>query len=174
MHGYTVMSHNIFIIKNNSGSGVPVSSGEKSCIITIKLSQVDVVQYNHCMCSGFQKCNFMSYFAGSLPAATPYTGQVPIWLRTRLAKPSLAIRTSVNCPKWTPCVAGCINCINCSGGGFYYVGVRDVVPFSNSSPFPFFLVFEQFILLQSFLSANPIRSNTNYARTHFYSIIMLY
>lgn len=106
-------------------------------------SQVGVVQYNRCALV-FRNVIFMFYFIGSLPAVTPYTGQVPIWLRTRLAKPSLAIRTSVNCPKWMQCVAGCINCINCSSGGFYYIGVRDV-QFSNSSLFPF-LAMQQFII----------------------------
>lgn len=88
------------------------SSAKLLLFLSTFRSHVDVVQYITILqCSGFQKCNFMFYFAGSSPAATPYTGLVPIWLRTRLAKPSLAIRTSANCPKWTPCAAGCINCI---------------------------------------------------------------
>lgn len=71
------------------------------------------------MHSRFQPCNFVFYFAGSLPAATPYTGLVPIWPRIRPAKPNLDIRISVSCPKWTPCAAGCTDRVDFSGDGDY-------------------------------------------------------
>lgn len=71
------------------------------------------------MRSTFQPYNFVFYFADSSPAETPYTGLVPIWPRIRPAKPNLDIRISVSCPKWTPCAAGCTNCVDFSGDGDY-------------------------------------------------------